>query len=215
MRIFAQAPPSPPTATATPPAPPEGASAAPDLGGGIPPEMGGMPSGPGGGAPPIPPPPPAPISGPLDSLAKILSDDSLTTDMKNHFDKSPETTALRIWVDYGGSQDGRSSIHKGKRGDQPSPNPDQEIQATKDRKWERLPMGVGIDEITSTDAIATTIQDGFFDLSIQGRKQQSEQGGPTAKAIYWIKISQKTDEQRKFRLADEIDRLCLHILTVQ
>jgi hypothetical protein len=215
MKIFAQAPGTPPPPTSASTGPPPGAEAAggmPPMGG-PPADMGGMPMGgpggppPGGAAPPIN----TPISTPLDSLAKILHDDSLTTDMKNHYDKSPEHTALRIWMDYGGSPDGRTSIHKGERTGEQIQDPEKEIGATKDRKWERLPAGVGIDEITSTEAIADTIQDGYFDLSIQQHKQQAGGGGPMASALKWLKLADKQDEIKDYKTADEILALISHV----
>jgi hypothetical protein len=210
MKIFAQAPGGPPPAPLTPP-PAEPAGGAPDLGGmGAMPPMGGMPTaGPESGAPSATQTSTS-IYTPLNSLAKILSDASLTTEMKNFFDKNPEETALKIWTDYGGSSDGRTSIHKGERDDKPNPDPEKEVENTKDRKWERLPKGLGIEDITTTNAIAETIKDGYFDLSIQGHKQQGG-GGPTAAALNWIKLAQNSDYKKEFRLADEIDNLILNV----
>ena len=213
MKKLSQAPPgsSPPPASQPPGGSPppggglEGLGASP---------MGGMPDMAGGGAPPggapaDPAGPPVPIYSPLDSLGKILADVGLAADMKNHFDQSPDDSAKRIWMEYGGSPDGRTSIHMGERTNNPNPNQEQELENTKNAKWKRLPVGKGISDITDEGAISKTIEDGYFELSIQQHKQQPA----TASVNKWSRVAQCADNMRNFKLADEIDLLILNVYT--
>ncbi len=145
-------------APAPPPAMPDmSAPAAP------PPSLGGMPDlGLGLGAPP---PPAAPMAGPamgdrqeiigpIESPTQIFYDMDVANFIENNLQFDSDALAKKIWLEYGGTEDGKKDSAKlGKRTDEFSDNtPEQakaEREATEDTKWERLKKGTSIEDIIS------------------------------------------------------------------
>lgn len=175
------------------------------------PDMGAMPmAGPPGGAPPeggTAPPSFKIIHSPLDSLGKILADLDLKTFIQNNFGSDTKELANKIWVMYGGNENQLGEGKKGKRIEKPaSEDPtkqteiqDEEYNRTRDTRWERLPEGVSIDEITNPDAIEKTLISGGFNLAKSLAK-------PAAAAVVknWEKIANKADEDGNYKFADKL-----------
>lgn len=173
--------------------------------------LGAPPGGPPGGAAP-PEPTYKVIHSPLDSLGKILADLDLQTYLQNNFGTDPVELAQDIWEMYGGSSNDLEKGKPGKRKENPaSSDPieldkihDDEYNATRNSRWERLPEGVSIDEITNTDALAKTIYDGF--ITMKKMKAPAAPGaGPTASlSVKLLKIANTADEKKHYRVADYI-----------
>lgn len=117
--------------------------------------MGGM-GAPPGGAPPGTDRPS--ISGPLKSIGEILYDFNAEEYIALHPTENDDKIAVSIWEAYGGNADG--SVDVGKIGErkekdeQKLPEESQkELEDTEERKWERLPSGKNIGDVTSLDEI--------------------------------------------------------------
>lgn len=169
----------------------------------------GGPPPPGGGAPEegqAPQPTFKVIYSPLDSLGKILADLDFKTYVQNHFGDDANELAHKIWVMYGGAEDEVSPGKKGLRQDKPKtqdPIEAEQVQtdeynATRNSRWERLPMGVSIDEITNTGAIAQALTGGWEMLSRANSKPAE------AKIQAWLKLAEAADARGLFKLADMI-----------
>lgn len=174
------------------------------------PDMGAMPmAGPPGGAPEGAPAGPSfkIIHSPLDSLGKILADLDLKTFIENNFGSDPAELANKIWVMYGGSESELGAGKKGQRKEKPaSEDPteqekiqDEEYNRTRETRWERLPEGVSIDEITTPEAIEKTLISGGFNLAKSLAK-------PAAASTVekWEKIANKADEDGNYKFADKL-----------
>lgn len=152
----------------------------------MPPEMGGMP--PGMGAPPPTMPMAAPgapprkeISGPLNSIAKVLYDADFNSMVENDVNLDPNEVALQIWQEYGGDDKGLK-IDPKKQGCRPESDSDlsdeeaeKAYKMTEGSKWERLPEGKTILDLvknfsTLVDIIRGTITGKTVNLSMQNAK---------------------------------------------
>lgn len=155
------------------------------------------------------------IYSPLDSLGKILADLDFKTFLENNFGDDPETLAHKIWVMYGGSENELRPGKKGARQDKPqssditqqSAAQEQEYNATRNKRWRRLPVGVSIDEITNTQAIKRAIVGGFAALAKGFVKPAS------ASKLQIIKIADIADEKGYFSYADKLDNILRHVYT--
>ena len=127
-----------------------------------PPSLGGMPDlGMGLGAPP----PAAPMSGPamgerqeiigpIESPTQIFYDMDVANFIENNLQFDSDALAKKIWLEYGGTEDGkRDNAKLGKRTDDFSDHTPEDAQAerdaTEDTKWERLKKGTSIEDIIS------------------------------------------------------------------
>jgi len=179
----------------------------------MPPDMGAMPMGdPMGGAPPggegaAAGPAFKIIYSPLDSLGKILADLDLKTYIQNNFGTDPKELAQKIWVMYGGNENELGGGKKGKRKEKPAsddPTQQEEIQneeynQTRDSRWERLPEGMSIDEITTPEAIEKTLISGGFNMAKSFAKPAA-----AAKIKKWQKIANKADDNGHYSFADKL-----------
>ena len=146
------------------------------------------------------------IYSPLDSIGKILADLDFKTYVQNHFGDDADALAHKIWVMYGGAEDEVSTGKTGLRQDKPQaqdPTQAEQIQsaeynATRNSRWERLPAGVSIDEITNTRAISQALTGGWEMLSRANSKPAE------AKALAWLKLAEAADDKGLFKLADKI-----------
>lgn len=173
----------------------------------------GMP--PPGGAPPPGGQPPAPtfkvIHSPLDSLGKILADLDFKTYLQNNFGTDSQELAMKIWEMYGGSRNDLEKGKTGRRKEEPaSADPvsldkihDDEYNATRNSRWERLPEGVSIDEITTTGALSNAIYGGFMSLKKE-KAPAPGGGGLAATSIKLLKIAEKADSLKRYKVSDEI-----------
>lgn len=163
---------------------------------------------PTGAAPEGAPPPPAfkIIHSPLDTFGKILADLDFKTFLQNNFGTDPRDLAHEIWEMYGGASDELGEGKKGRRQDTPlSGDPmqlqsaqDDEYNRTRKQRWERLPVGVSIDEITSPDALENAIKGGLHSLVQQNAKPAA------AKAQAWLKLADRADKNKNYSCADKL-----------
>ena len=167
------------------------------------------------GAPPADPnAAPAPsfkiIYSPLDSLGKILADLDFKSFLQSNFGTDHEQLAHKVWVMYGGSENELQKGKPGSRLDTPaSSDPTQletiqnnEYNQTRDKRWERLPKGVSIDEITNPQAIQLSITGGFESLSKAVAKPPA-----AASSQKWLKIAELADKNGYYKIADKIQKL--------
>lgn len=169
--------------------------------------MGGAPMG---GAEQAPAPPAYQvIHSPLDGLGKILADLDIKSYLQNHFGTDPETIAHDIWVMYGGSEDERHRGKPGKRNEKPlaEDKQDDEYNNTRNKLWERLPMGVSIEQITSPEEILNAVVGGFHQL-IKGNSQP-QQASVTVDRL--VKQANKSDQRNLYGLADKIDSILIDV----
>lgn len=147
------------------------------------------------------------IHSPLDGLGKILADLDLKTFLENNFGSDPADLAKKIWVMYGGNEDGLGEGKKGKRKEKPeSEDPtqqekiqDDEYNETRESRWERLPEGVSIDEITTPEAIEKTLISSWFNLAKTYAKPAA------ASALNkWNKTAEMADAKGDYRFADKL-----------
>jgi hypothetical protein len=181
---------------------------------GMMPPMGGM-----GGPPTMPmaaPGAPATsreeIGSPLDSLGKILYDVDITTLLLSRLGDEVEDTALFIWLMYGGDEHGGSL--KGRIGkrikkkDVSDKEEKAEQERTEDSRWERLPSGNKITDITSLDEMTSEVQ-GIAVSAVKNelKAQGAPAGGGMPMAVRhnnMVKIARKLDKIGFFRSADLI-----------
>jgi len=148
------------------------------------------------------------IYSPLDSLTKILADLDFKTFLENNFGTDSDELAHKIWVMYGGSEDELEPGKKGERKDSPSSDDvtqqtqaqEEEYNRTRKSRWERLPEGVSIEEITDPQTIASTITSGFAMLAKMNSKPA--QANSIANLI---RIAEIAESNKNFTFADRID----------
>lgn len=163
---------------------------------GVMPMAGGAPPPGGEGAPA--PPVFKIIYSPLDTLGKILADLDFKTFLENNFGTDPEELAKKVWVMYGGEEDGIGKGKEGARQDSPQSEDmveqteiqEKEYNDTRDKRWLRLPLGKTIDDITDTQALTRAILGGFMALVKQNAKP-----------------AQASEIRKITRLADKADQL--------
>lgn len=215
MRRFAQAP--PPDA-----APPVGA---PPM---APPPMGGMPPPPMGGMPGMPPPPGAPPSGPrqeligpLDSVSKILYDYDIGTVVDGNAARDAEELALEVWKAYGGTEMGDDVESKtGNRTPESTKaapeKQEAEHKATEDSRWQRLPFGKTIEDITTLDELSEILS-GLILGAVKAKAPAAAPPGgmppPMANTIALMRrYSALADDSGAYDVADEIDSIISSII---
>lgn len=196
-----------------------------DMGGGgealPPPDMGGM-ADMGMGMPPMPGAPPAvptsnspfstttPILYPLDNIGAVLSDAPIGLLIKNNLTKTDSVIANNIWEMYGGDKFGGVNANfQGKRklGEEVD---ESELERTENRRWERLPEGKRISDITSLDELVLAVRN--FSLGITKQEAASEKGGggmglASRKLDDMIKLAKNLDAIGEYRLADKIFKI--------
>lgn len=191
-----------------------GAAPAPDLGGGMGGGMdlgGGMPAAPmagGAPAPAVPAGPAPPIKVPLDSVNLILKDAGIADKIMggNPF----EDVVTDIWEMYGGTEFG--GVDPSKKGERVPYKEvsDDEIKATNETRWKRLPQGetllsLGITKDLMTEAVQT------FSFGFSKSKNQPAQGGGMGLASLQIEKLVKTafllDQKGQYRKADRIFKI--------
>lgn len=192
----------------------------PDAGGGTLPTAGPAGAPPMGGSEGGEGAPPAStfkiIYSPLDSLGKILADLDFKTYVENNFGDDSTALAHKIWVMYGGPESELGRGKPGKRQDRPQSSDPAELERlnteeynnTRDRRWERLPLGVSIDEITNPQALQMTVEGGFNALVKQNSKPAA------AWANGWLKIAEKADSLGLYSYVDDLQVLIKDVYTL-
>jgi hypothetical protein len=153
------------------------------------------------------------IYSPLDSLGKILADLDFKSYLENHFGDDYGELAHKIWVMYGGAEDELGKCKKGERKDRPQSSDiaeqseiqEKEYNNTRNERWRRLPLGVGINEITNTEAIEKSIIGGYATLVKSLAKTTS------ASSQLLVKLANTIDAQGNYQLSDLIDLVILNV----
>jgi len=154
------------------------------------------------------------IYSPLRSLGLILADLDFKSYLQNNFGTTASDLAHEVWVMYGGSENELDEGKPGKRKDAPASSDlaeQEKIQqaehnATRNSRWERLPEGVRIEEITSPQILEKAIIGGFDELS-RSKKQQ-----PTAQIKKWIKAANVADNNGNYIYADKIQKIINNVI---
>jgi hypothetical protein len=215
---IAQMPPADPAAAAgaAPPMDPMGGMGG--MGGGMPgmdPMMGGM-----GGPPTLPTAMPGAtgvtreeIGSPLDKLGKILYDVDINSLLLTQLGDDVEDTALSVWTLYGGDEQGVDVVvgrtgKRIKRKDVSKEEEEAEQERTEEKRWERLPAGMSIADITSLDKMVNQIR-GIASSAVKNelKAQGAAAGGGMPMAHRnrdIVKIARKLDLIGFYRLADTL-----------
>lgn len=173
--------------------------------------MGGPPTMPMA-APGAPPTSREEIGSPLDSLGKILYDVDITTLLLSRIGDTADDTSLYVWLMYGGDEHGGSMKDRvGKRLKKKDVKKEQEKaeqERTEDSRWERLPSGKKITDITSLDEMTQEIQ-GIAASAVKNelKAQGAPGGGGMPMAVRhnnMVKIARKLDKIGFYRSADSI-----------
>jgi hypothetical protein len=184
-----------------------------DMGGGAGMDF-GMPPMPG--APPTAPTSTAPFSNttpilyPLDNLGAILSDAPIGLTIKNNLIQTDVKLANKIWAMYGGDEfGGVLSNHVGKREPGVEVDPS-ELERTENRRWERLPKGQTIKDITNLDDFVLAVRN--FSLGITKQESASEKGGggmglANKKLNDMIKLAYQLDSIGEYKMADKLFKI--------
>ena len=174
------------------------------------------------GMPPMGAPPAAPTSGspfsvstpilyPLDNLGAILSDAPIGLLIKNNLSESDVKLANKIWQLYGGDEfGGVYPGHVGKRntGEEVDQS---ELERTENRRWERLPEGKKLTDITNLNDFVLAVRN--FSLGITKQESSSEKAGgggmglASRKLNDMIKLAQHLDSIGEYKLADKLFKI--------
>lgn len=154
------------------------------------------------------------IYSPLDSLGKILADLDFKSFLLNNFGDDPKTLALKIWTMYGGNEDDLLHGKPGKRNEVPESDDTteqeniqkEEYNQTRNKRWERLPLGVSINDITNLESIENAIVGGFETLA----KSYSKPAAASS-MLKWIRIANIADEAGNYTYADKLLDIILNV----
>ena len=152
------------------------------------------------------------IGSPLDSLGKILYDVDITTLLLYRIGDAADDTGLYVWLMYGGDEHGgaiKDRIGKRiKKKDVTKEQEEAEQDRTEDSRWERLPAGKKITEITSLDEMTEEVK-GIAASAV--KNEIKAQGAPAgggmpmaARHNNMVKIARKLDKIGFYRSADTI-----------
>lgn len=151
------------------------------------------------------------IYSPLDGVGKILSDVDLKSTLSNEFTDDPKTIAMKIWTMYGGNPDGLTANKTGKRKEAPYSSDmmqqtaaqEDEYNRTRDKRWERLPEGKTIADITNAGDLERVIE-GSFNLMTQ---QFAPKAQTSSSLVKLIKVAENADNSGDYKLSDKIYKL--------
>jgi hypothetical protein len=153
------------------------------------------------------------IGSPLDKLGKILYDVDINSLLLTQLGDDVEDTALTVWTLYGGDDKGVSVVpgrtgKRIKRKNVSKENEESEQKRTEDKRWERLPDGMSIADITSLDKLVSQIR-GIASSAVKNelKAQGAAAGGGMPMAHRnrdIVKIARKLDIIGFYRLADSI-----------
>jgi len=181
---------------------------------------------PGAGAPmpplpPLPGMPPAPgpttsnsyqkaIKEPLSNLGLILADAEIEKMLMEEMQFNEKEIANKVWVMYGGNEEGDvEEGHVGKRKDNVEIT-DEEIEATKDKRWQRLPLGQDLFDLEiQLEDVANAVKYLSFGFSKNKSKEQGGGAGggmPMAslKLENMVKLARNLDFYGLYNVADRV-----------
>lgn len=120
-----------------------------------------------------------PISEPIDSVGDLLYDGDIDQIIASHPEADDEELAQIVWKEYGGNPDGSADPSKtGRRTETDNEDPQQassETAETKNKKWERLPQGKTVADITTLDELVDLMSSLTF--GVVKKYTQPEGGG--------------------------------------
>ena len=155
------------------------------------------------------------IGSPLRELGQILYDVDIETLLSQKIGSETSEVAQDIWVMYGGNIIGGIEEEKtGKRIDKQDVSPENEEseqEKTEDSRWERLPEGQNISDITSLDELEATVQGIAADLAAKKKKEQAGGGAgggmPMASIkLQLIKLADRYDSAGRYSFADILEK---------
>jgi len=155
------------------------------------------------------------IGSPLRELGQILYDVDIETLLSQKIGSETSEVAQDIWVMYGGNIIGGIEEEKtGKRIDKKDVSPENEEseqEKTEDSRWERLPEGQNISDITSLDELEATVQGIAADLAAKKKKEQAGGGAgggmPMASIkLQLIKLADRYDLAGRYSFADILEK---------
>lgn len=149
---------------------------------------------------------------PLANLGLILADSEIEKRLLEQLEDNEQGIANKIWVQYGGTEDGGVDEEKrGKRNESEEATPE-EVKATDKTRWERLPEGQNLNDLEiSLDDMANAVK--FLSFGFAKNKGK-EQGGGVAgggmpgmasrKLDNMVKLAQNLDLLGMYSVADRI-----------
>ena len=143
---------------------------------------------------------------PLSNLGLILADAGIELKIMEQLEDGGQDIANKIWLQYGGEEDGNVDKEKrGKRKDTEEAT-DEEIKNTDKTRWERLPLGKNLEDIEITlDDFANAVK--FLSFGFAKNKSKEQAGGAAGGGMPGM-ASRKLDNMVK--LAQNLDLLGLY-----
>lgn len=151
------------------------------------------------------------IKAPLENLGLILADVEIEKKLMESMEDNELEIANKIWVDYGGTEDG--GVDKEKRGERKESEEasDEEIKNTNKTRWKRLPEGQNLLDLEITlDDFANTIKFLSFGLAKSKSKEQGAATGggmpgmASRKLENMVKLAHNFDLLGMYSVADRI-----------
>ena len=148
---------------------------------------------------------------PLSNLGLILADAGVELKIMEQFEDDEQDIANKIWIQYGGEEDGNVDENKrGKRNDTEEAS-DEEIKATNKTRWERLPNGENLEdlEITLDDFVNAVKFLSYGFAKNKGKEQGAAPGGgmpgmASRKLDNMVKLAHNLDLLGMYSVADRI-----------
>lgn len=174
----------------------------------------GMPTAPTAmpGAPQTPPSAQKVIKAPLSNLGLILADAEIEKKLLEQLEDNEQGIANKIWLQYGGQEDG--GVDQDKRGERKDDEEasDEEIKATDKTRWKRLPEGQNLLDLEiSLDDFANAIK--FLSFGFAKNKSKEQGGGAAGggmpgmasrKLENMVKLARNFDLLGMYNVADRI-----------
>jgi hypothetical protein len=149
---------------------------------------------------------------PLSNLGLILADAGIELKIMEQLEDGGQDIANKIWLQYGGEEDGNVDEEKrGKRNDTEEAT-DEEIKNTDKTRWERLPVGQNLLDLEITlDDFANAVK--FLSFGFAKNKSKEQAGGAAGggmpgmasrKLDIMVKLAQNLDLFGMYSVADRI-----------
>jgi hypothetical protein len=149
---------------------------------------------------------------PLSNLGLILADAGIELKIMEQLEDGGQDIANKIWIQYGGEEDGNVDEEKrGKRNDTEEAT-DEEIKNTDKTRWERLPVGQNLLDLEITlDDFANAVK--FLSFGFAKNKSKEQAGGAAGggmpgmasrKLDIMVKLAQNLDLFGMYSVADRI-----------
>ena len=163
------------------------------------------------GAPAAPPTNQKQIKIPLSNLGLILADAGVELKIMEQFEDGEQDIANKIWIQYGGEEDG--NVDEGKRGKRTDNEEasDEEIKATNKTRWERLPSGQNLEDLEITlDDFVNAVK--FLSYGFAKNKSKEQGAAPgggmpgmaSRKLDNMVKLAHNLDLLGMYSVADRI-----------